>query len=190
MRGATLMELQRQILRLCSVTEEGHMHISSISPNTQRTKGLLFSLQVLITVTGITGVGGSFASATTLSLRLGVVTAVVAGRWRGTATPGAPSVLPFLLAIAAFVPAASGRILGLVVIAVVVAAEDLLLVSHLPGPLFAAFAGTATGLPPPFPSGFVVLVLLCALFPLFVFPLRFTAGVLCLTATSFLFFIT
>lgn len=153
--------------------------------NTQKTKVLL-----LIAVTSITGVRRSLASASTLSVRLRPVAAVVAGCRGGAATPAAPPVLALLLlALAAFLPAAPGRILGLVVVAVVVAPEDLLLVPHLPGPLLAAFAAAGARLPPPLAPGFVVLVLLRALLPLFVFPFGFAAGVLCLTAASFLLFI-
>lgn len=150
----------------------------------QRLMVILSSLQILFTVTGIAGVRRPLAATSALT-PLRVPTAAVAGCRGGTPAPAASSVRAFVLASAALLPAASARVLLLVIAVVVVASEDL--VSYFSGPLLAALAATPTRLLPALPS---VLILLFPPSPIFIFPLRFTAGVFCFAATPLLFIIT
>lgn len=147
---------------------------------------ILSTLHILFTVTGIAGVWPPLAVASTLAPLRVAATAIAACRG-GAAAPAASPVPSFVFASAALLAAASARVFLLVVavVVVVVASEDL--VSHFSGPILAALASTATGLPPALPS---VLVLFFPLVLIFVSPLRLTAGVFCLAATALFVIIT
>lgn len=145
---------------------------------------ILSTLHILFTVTCIAGVWCPLAVASTLS-PLRVAAATIAACRGGAAAPAASSVPSFVFAPAALLPAASARVLLLVVAVFVVASEDL--VSYFSGSLLAALAPAAALLP------FALLSVLLLSFPLlllFVSPLRFASGVFCLAATALFFIVT